>query len=315
MNWLNGCWHLIDTYTHENADRLYNIAYWSGGVLGVLFSKDLMHERKIQLRDVLKMRLDRQLKFLIQKPTLIGWAFIAFVGLSYCFSNEKDNNQKKANLEFQKQNENIERDRKRSDSVYVAKLENIDKGSVRRDTVIMQQLDKWGLTMRDSIITRKDEVPPTLTIDRMPTIDSQGNERLLTYILQSFNSDAHLLEIRYASANIKDGRLVETPKSWLTNSTNQTDIIMKEVVGVPHSVHAKSLFLDRGGALSVASDSFALAIEVYYKSKGNNRLPPLRKIFLVVKHSNSVLPVSNELFVRIAYYLKKYKVWTKFYDL
>ena len=124
------------------ADPLYYIAYWAAGLIGVLASNKMMKAEDYKSKNIFK------------RPTLLGWSFMVCIVLAFLLSFVRDNKASRDARDFQVQLMRSEQERKASDLKYTNKLEDIDRGLIRRDTVIMQQLNSWGLTLRDSIVVK-----------------------------------------------------------------------------------------------------------------------------------------------------------------
>jgi hypothetical protein len=170
------------------------------------------------------------------------------------------------------------------------------------------KVDTLSNSIKTLNYTAAKEIPPTLTILLPPAFDTIHGEKILSYDLNCMNADAHLISYSYAFIGIKDNALFGKPTIYVGNSINYTSIIAKD------DSRNLLIFIDRFKS-KVPNDTFSLAMEFTYKGKNNIRQTPLRKIFTVVRTKEKCLDVSNEIFFLVAKYLKKYKIWNKFYDL
>jgi hypothetical protein len=159
------------------------------------------------------------------------------------------------------------------------------------------------------------ETPPTLAILGGLYFDSSSTtkEKRLSYNLNALNADVHLLGYRYFILNVKrielkdiifDGPPIPTP-----GMMNFTTIIPAG------GSQAVSWFVDRIKGAGMLRDTFFLAMDFIYKSKGNKVQTPLRKVYMVFLPQKYVIEAPSFEFMEVAYYLKKYKFWSKFYDL
>lgn len=163
----------------------------------------------------------------------------------------------------------------------------------------------------DSAVVK--EVPPTLTILNPPVIENIGNELRLSYEMQALNADAHLLLLRYIYINCKNGKPVDSNIAIVqSNATNYTSVIPKD------NPLANFVFIDRWTNRDTyrRTEDFIFIIECYYKSKGNIRQVPIRKIYFVSTGEHpSVHEFDSEDHYRVSLILKKKGIWKTFYDL
>ena len=156
------------------------------------------------------------------------------------------------------------------------------------------------------------EIPPTLTIIDNPKIyskDTFGITQIdLTFELEAFNADAHITEAYYVLIAVKNNKLVDSPLVLPFTAINYSEII-------PVTTRL-SVYLPIPFGKSGIADTFAIAFNFNYKSKGNYKQTPLRKSYtLTLKPKVSLRTVDNWQFGKVGEYLKKYKIWTKLYDL
>lgn len=175
-------------------------------------------------------------------------------------------------------------------------------------------MGRYGLkvdTLTNTIVKLDDKVlketPPTLRIVDYPTLTKmyEHKENALDFTLQALNADVHILDYAYIYINLTK-RGLDTPKVHVGNSMNYTTIIAKG------ETSQRTVFLDRQHKLT---NPFFIAIEIYYKSKGNKVQVPVRKIYLVDISKNIVREADNSLHQEVSLHLKKHKIWEKFYDL
>jgi hypothetical protein len=176
-------------------------------------------------------------------------------------------------------------------------------------------LAKYGLkvdtltnTVRTMDTSILKEVPPTLTILEPPVFSKLKDENIVAYSLNALNANAHLLGGYYVIINTRNRKCVDTP-FVIPGTSNFTTVIPA------NDIRALSFFIDRIKSDISISDTFMLAMEFLYKSKANKIQTPLRKIYIVFYNNKVISEVISEEFYRIALYLKKYKVWRKFYNL
>ncbi len=156
------------------------------------------------------------------------------------------------------------------------------------------------------------ELPPTLTIFSPPKFDSLKNEIIISYNLHSLNADSHLLDYIYTIINIKKER--DSLSFWgvpivYPGTSNFTTILPA------NKDYPLNFFIQRIKARDTVTNTFYIAMEFWYKSKGNKRQTPLRKVYRLDYNLKKVSDTNSDEFMRVAYFLKKYKVWEKFYDL
>ena len=167
------------------------------------------------------------------------------------------------------------------------------------------------------------ELPPTLAILQVPTIKTTNNEKNLIIDLYSLNSDSHILDFKIITINVKKFNgdisvykktaIFDTPHVSPSRCINFTTIVPSaKQDGVPIPTNESMWFLDRNPNLK---DTFILAVEAIYKSKGNKIQTPLRKVYVVYKNQSNVQEVDSYLFEEMALILKKHKIWRKFYNL
>ena len=155
-------------------DPLYYMAYWSAGLIGVLASNKMMNKNRIFLK----------------RPTLLGWSFIFCIILAFLLSFVKENKQDREASNFRSRLTNSENERKKADSLYASKLESVDSrmtdintGLIRRDTVWLKQLDKWGLSIKDSMIVKKEGSILVRPAAEMVIIDSNKSGNNIHFVL------------------------------------------------------------------------------------------------------------------------------------
>jgi hypothetical protein len=181
------------------------------------------------------------------------------------------------------------------------------------DRHTIKLLAQYGLQMdsvKDAFV--HTETPPTLAILNLPTIDTAHNNRDLKYNLQSLNADAHLLYCYYVFINLipsksKQGMAtLDTPYVATETGINFTHIIP------PNSELMVTYSLN---GVPKVNDEFFMAMEFGYKSKGNRPQTPVRKVYRIIKSKGIIYEADNDVFVSVSKHLKKWKIWSKFYDL
>jgi hypothetical protein len=179
-------------------------------------------------------------------------------------------------------------------------------------------LAKYGYkvdTLNNTLTKLNDKViketPPTLTILSKPklfTSDSLGAKKVnLTFDLSALNSDAHITDAYYVLIGIKKGKLADTPLVQTFYSINYSEVIP--------AMSSIEIYLPIPTYLMKA-DTFAIAFNFDYKSKGDQKQKPLRKAYtLTLKSLPTIETTASYQFGMIGEYLKKFKIWPKLYDL
>lgn len=151
--------------------------------------------------------------------------------------------------------------------------------------------------------------PPTLAMTNPPEYRALNDkEDVIGYTLEALNADVHVLNYYWTLINSKNNKLIGKPEGFFGSSMNFTTIIPAG------SSTSNMIFIDRFKP-SNFNDTFFLALHFEYKGKNNARQTPVRKIYQVITKQKKVTSVDNYIFNTVAFYLRKYKVWKKFYDL
>ena len=188
----------------------------------------------------------------------------------------------------------------------------------RHDSNTIDILAKYGYkvdSFNNTLAKLKDkvnkEIPPSLTILDKPTLfvkDTSGVKQSgLTFVLYSLNADSHITNAFYTIINIKNNQLADTPFCDLFRGFNYTQIIP---AGVPLQVYLPFAFR------FFCTDTFVIALNFDYKSKGDKQQTPFRGAYTIVTtHPKSIQILDNFQFGELGKYLKKYNIWDKLYSL
>lgn len=148
------------------------------------------------------------------------------------------------------------------------------------------------------------EAPPTLRVVEYPILkkNTGTDEEVFAYKLQALNADAHIVDYRYIFINMNANRNLDKPEIILGGYMNHTTVIPKGEA----EPNERIVFIERGASVS---DPFILAIEIDYKSKGNEKQLPVRKIYEVSISKHTVREMDNSQYLTVSNHFKKYKIW------
>lgn len=194
---------------------------------------------------------------------------------------------------------------------YVDSMINYHKGITEILAQYGYKVDIVNNTLKKIDSLSIKEIPPTLTIMNPPIFDTINNELVIKYELDALGTNAHLLYYYYvyiaekASPKGKDS----IDHYLAEGGRNFTTIIAS---GTPSALVTFPLRINKNFKLG---KNFFLAMEFNYKSKGNKRQTPLRKVYSCDIEKRKISEVNSYDFIAVAKYLKEKKIWTKFYDL
>lgn len=251
------------------------------------------------------------------KKVLIVSLFVAAAVVSFIKdlndSNQRDHDSK--TIDTLKSNSNILNDQ-------ISYLRKESKAAEREytDSIVSYHnyttdlLAKYGYkidTLTNSvrkIDTSKGEAQPTLAILPTPIFQKNNNETNINYEISALTANAHILGYYYVLINTKAGMPYEKPllSGGILNFTT---------VIPAGDTRVMTLFLDRIKKFNNITDTFVLAMHFDYKSKSNKVQTPLRKVYVCYYSRNNIQETGSDEFILIANYLKKYKIWNKFYNL
>ncbi|HEX8356084.1 MAG TPA: hypothetical protein VF610_01670, partial [Segetibacter sp.] len=149
-----------------------------------------------------------------------------------------------------------------------------------------------------------------------PVYMKRNDESFISYKLNALNANVHILSYYYAFVNATKDNIKQNELKFegipVVNegSMNFTTIIPSG--GQPSEVN---LFIDRVKNHETLKDTFYLTMEYLYKSKGNQTQTPMRKVYFVDHANKQIRDVTSREFYSVALFLKRNKIWSKFYDL
>lgn len=190
---------------------------------------------------------------------------------------------------------------------FIVKLDSSHQNTVHILAMYGLQVDTLTNTIKKLDNSILKETPPTLRIIEPIVEDLYAHkEKVLSFGLQALNADVHILDYRYIFLPVVKGKFEGKPIVVQGGTMNYTTII------AANELLERTVFLDR---ITGLSDSFFVAIECIYKSKGNKVQVPLRNIYLASKLMKSCRETANQEHLQVSLILRKNKIWEKFYDL
>lgn len=196
---------------------------------------------------------------------------------------------------------------------------------INRDLLAQKQIqemkDSLSRQMQSSAEKTNAKIDSAKNKEPMPTLDiveplvyeDIKGENTLTYIIRASNAESHIDGYGYIIVPYHNDTMdfYGDPMVIPGGTLNFASILYTD------ELHKMIIFWDRikTHLPKQLPDTFALAIEYQYKAKNNVRHNPMRKIYRVMHKDKRVSSMSSYDFLKTALYLKKKKIWTKFYDL